>query len=207
MLFSANICFSQEFSSSGGGKIDLLVSGGYTAIKIQSNTYTGYEAGIKLLFPFMTSKDFYIGIGAKYDYATFDPHSTQSQVSYNHEYDSFLAGLDFGYKFTTSLLDILINPYAYYSFYDTWLQTTTTATFQQTYSPYIIHNLNYGIGLCLLFKIMFDSNTGLYLGPSAYYSNAYMVYQNATDSKGNKYAGGEGAYSLYTANFTVGMFF
>lgn len=202
-----SVAFAQDYSSSSGATIDVLVSGGYTSITIQNNEYTGYSAVAKVLFPFMGSKDISVGLGVKYDYATYNPSSSQNNITYTHQYDTLMAGIDLGYKLDFSWLLILFNPYAYYSFYDTWLQTTDTATYQQTYSPYIIHNLNYGLGMHFLFKISSGSGSGFYLGPSAYYSGGYIVYQNAKDSKGNNYTGGEGGYSLYSADFTIGMYF
>lgn len=91
--------------------------------------------------------------------------------------------------------------------YDTWLQTTDYSNSQTTYSPYVIHNLNYGIALHLLIKIPFTSGSGMYLGPSGFYSGGYMIYKEANDSKGNYYTGGQGAYSLYSGDFTLGMYF
>ncbi|APJ04401.1 hypothetical protein [Silvanigrella aquatica] len=198
--------YSQEFGSDGN-TIKLLLGGGYESMNIQGNNYTGYDAKLKILFPFMGSKDFYIGFGGKYDNVTYTPPSIQSSVTYTHAYDSFQTGLDFGYNLSFSFVDFLINPYLYYSFYDTWLQTTDTSTYQQTYSPYIQHNLNYGIGFNVLFKYHFDSSFGMYYGPSFYYSNAYMIYQNANDSKGNANAGGEGSFNYYSADLTLGLFF
>jgi hypothetical protein len=201
------ICFSQEYSGSQGSSIKLLMGGGYEAINIQGINYTGYDAKLKILFPLTSLKDFYLGIGGKYDNTSYNPSSNQSSVSITHEYDSFQAGLDLGYNLSFSFVDFLINPYIYYSFYNTWLQTVDTSDFQQTYSPYIQHNLNYGIGLNILFKYYFQSNFGMYYGPSAYYSNGYIIYQSTNDSKGNSYTGGEGVYSFYSVDLTFGLFF
>ncbi len=206
IFFSLNT-FSQDFSGSGGNSVDVLASGGYTVITIQNSQYIGYSAVAKVLFPFSGSKDISIGLGVKYDNASYSPSSTNGQITYTHQYDTLMVGIDLGYKINFSWLLVLLNPYIYYSLYDTWLQTTDTPTYQQTYSPYIIHNINYGTGLHFLFKIDLNSGTGIYFGPSAFYSGGYIVYQNATDSKGNKYSGGEGSYSLYSANFTIGMYF
>lgn len=202
-LLNSPAVAQDEYYSSGGATIDVLLSGGYTAVNINNSDYIGYSAVLKTFFPFMGISNVSIGVGIKYDDASYKPDSKQEGLTYKHQYDTLMLGVDFGYKLDFSWLLVMFNPFIYYSFYDTWLQTTDTTTYQQTYSPYVIHNVNVGIGLHLLYKFA----GSFYAGPSAYYSGGYMVYQNTLDSKGNSYQGGEGSYSLYSLNLTLGMYF
>jgi hypothetical protein len=208
-LITSYSCYSESSSSSN---IDLLVSGGYTAFNIQGNQYTGYDASLKMLFPLRDSKYFSLGFGTKYDNVSYTPPSLPgSQTNYLHSYQSLQAGADFSFKYSFSYVTFLLNPYLYYSLYDSWLQTTTAASYQQTYSPDVAHNFNYGIGLFILFKYLLeDTNaliSGYYFGPSAYFSQGYLIYDPTNDSKGNSNFGGEGSYNFYSMNFTIGMFF
>jgi hypothetical protein len=210
IIFLISICYT--FSAySEEGTVDTYISYGYTTITIDNTKYKGHTAFWKLLIPFTLVPDLYLGLGFKFDHADVETPSLSPQTHNNHLYESVQAGLDFAYKLQTESVDFLLNPYVYYSFYDTWLQVTQTNTTRQSYEPIVSHNVNVGVGLSILYKYVPDSDSFIpgswYLGPAFYYTWAYLSRMAQKDDNGNIYPANEGSYNYYSVNFTIGTFF
>ncbi|WGL59845.1 hypothetical protein QEJ31_15040 [Pigmentibacter sp. JX0631] len=201
MLFNI---YSTSFASEEIN-IDILVSGGYSALNIDGNKYNGYNASAKLFFPIIPSLS--LGFGGKYISVSDNIASHYDQVNGNQKnnFKSILAGLDLAYIYKTDLINLLVNPYVYYGINNSWQRESTfnqmNNTITVTGSPNVSKNLIYGFGIYILFKI-----ENIYLGPSTCFSQGYLETQNYTDSRGATMPSTSGNYYNYDLNFTIGAF-
>ena len=178
-----------------------LSGAGYSAANISDTKYTGYNVFLKFMFPFSHDYNWFYGVGVRYQNLSFNNNSktiNNSDINFN----SFQTGLDLAYFFKTSLVDFVINPFAYFGFYNSFTRTITQSDGTAiTASPSILNHISLGSSANILFKA-----SHFYFGPGASYSTSYLQFNNYQDDNGVSYNGISNFYKSWNINFTLGCY-
>ena len=198
ILFLA--CFFTT-SSFAIGSIDILGEGGLSIYNLDSASFSGGNAGVKLLFSSGLSPfEFVIGGGLRYE------RVTNSQSGRNYSYTSTITsyelGGDIGFKFMPipqftayALASLYIAP-------ETTYQNNITAYgVSGSVNPTVSSNGNIGVGLKGLYNI--TSNVGI--GAAVYIARGVMSYGSSTFN-GYYIPGDSGGYNIFNYNLVLAYY-